>query len=204
MKRLLTVLLLLALAVPAIALADSDEWTAYTHPDDGYQISYPSDWTMADKDTIEKILDDATAEGIRGMDTSVLESSRDSILNDGLTLFIAPGNGLNFNIQYQDMGQEFSAQQLVEAVCPSIIEHFQSMFSDMEVLVPGDVMIAGDVEYAYVFIRLQTNGEQTLLSQTYTMRGTELYIITYTLFPERGLDVEAADALTYQIAASFK
>ncbi len=204
MKRIAWVWLLVLALLPVGALAEDIEWTTYSHPVGDYSIDYPSDWTAMDADSIDKIWDDVTAGKIAGMDVSMLEANEQVVREGGVALFVAPSGALNCNVMFQDVGAELTMPELIEAACPSAIESFKAMFQEMEVLQAGGEMAAGDVHYAYVLVQASAGGEQVIISQAYTMKGTMLYIVTYTVFPDRGIDMDEVSDVTERIGASFK
>ncbi len=204
MKRIAWVWLLVLALLPLGGLAEGAEWTTYTHPVGDYSIDYPSDWTVMDADSIDKIWDDVTAGKIKGLDPATLQGNEQMVREGGLALFVAPSGALNCNIMFQDIGAELTMPELIEAACPSAIADFGQMFQEMEVLQGGGEMAAGDVHYAYVLVQANAGGEQVIISQAYTMKGTIVYIVTYTVFPDRGIDMDEVSAVTERIGASFK
>ncbi len=204
MKKFALIWLLMLTLLPTGALAQGAEWLTYAHPDAGYSIDYPSDWTAMDRDSIDRIWDDVTAGKIKGLDPATLESNEELVRNGGVALFVAPGGAVNYNVMYQDIGATLTADELIEAACPSAIEGLREMFPKMEVLIGGSRWVAGDVQYAQVLIRAEAGGEQVMIDQAYTMKGSMLYILTFTVFPDRGIDLEEAGAIMDRIGASFK
>ncbi len=204
MKRIALVWLLVLTLLPMGALAEGADWTTYTHPVGDYSIDYPSDWTAMDADSIDKIWDDVTAGKIKGLDPATIEGNEQMVREGGVALFVAPSGAFNFNVMFEDIGAELTAEALVSAACPSAIESFRAMFQSMEVLDGGSKWTAGDVEYAIVFVQADAGGEQVMLNQAYTMKGTMLYILTFTVFPDRGVDMEQVSAIADRIGTSFR
>ncbi len=197
----LALTLAISLALPA--LSAGADYTEYTHPADGYRISYPSDWILVDKETFGEAMELVLESGLPGMDVSAVEPLKEQILATDMMLCMSPDGAINMNMQIQPMPAEVSRQDIIDGLLPMVIEQMKTVFPGMEVVEPGDTVTFGDNEYAYYAFASVMGDTPMLQTQLYYPHGTTIYILTVTLKVELVDDIDAFDAQFEDIASSF-
>ena len=204
MKKLLAVLLIALLAIPA-ALAETAVMTTYTDAEKGFSVAYPDTWYLVDDNFRETLLE---AMGDLEMDLNGvdMESTIESVRQSGMFMLFAPDLTSNLNITTTTLGMSASAQLLAEALLPTTLAQYQSMFGDsMEDITGNDSIVTfGENEYAHLAISydMTISGMQShqTLHQYFICPNSEAYIITVTL--QDGYDEALMDDVA-DILASF-
>jgi hypothetical protein len=181
MKKLLALLMVLAVLIPSAAFAASDiEYEVYTNPTDGYQISFPSDWILLNSDTIDAVLDAVASNSVEGLDASSLEGQKEQIMSMDVAIAMAPDSWINVNVIYTPAGAHYSAEEL-KGEMGAMLDSFSSMFQDFEGMADGEIAEYNGIEYVIFSGRYSIAGGQNMLVQLYSCPNTTLYIITVTI-----------------------
>ncbi len=178
MKKLLSVLLVLCLlAVPMLALAEAApalvemQMETYTHSSGTYSIQYPSDWTLLDRSTIDRLL-------------ALASNSSDEIKNHysnikaqlevaDIVMFMSPDMQCTANVSLQALGVPLSAEQ-IGSLSKQMQAGIQANLPDATFPDDGSIVTIGENEYF-------------MLEATYTLAGTEFSTVNYMLAPKATL-----------------
>jgi len=168
------------------------EMEVYVNPSNGYQISYPSDWTILNRETIDMLLGLAVDGNIPGIDGAVLGQYAAQIEQLDVVMFITP-SGDTPTIGYEDAGIPLSPNLIQTLVCPQMIAQYEAMFDQVEVLDPGSIVTIGDNEFVFMSIKATIMGTQMQIDIYSYSHGNLLYSLGFT----------ADDPTTQDILASF-
>ncbi len=203
MKKLFALMLTLLLVLPMTGLAADAEWTTYTHPTIPYQISYPADWVLISRETMSQLAESVTAGGVEGIDSAALENYKAQLQVLDMVSFISPTGDVNFNIQYHDLEAVLTVEDLKTGLCPAMAQELLGAFPNATTLVGGEILEAGDNQFAYIAIGYNINGMDAIAMQTYITEGTILYMTTFTVISSLVTDIDAVDATIEAICTSF-
>lgn len=189
--RLVSILLLMAvcLASCATSLAEMD---VYANPTNGYQISYPANWTILNRETIDAIMKLVMGGHIPGIDGSVLEQYSAQIQQMDAVMFITPSGDMSAII-YEDAHIPLMSTLLKTMVCPQVIAQYRLMFDEIEVLDPGSILQIGDNEFVFLSMVVSPMGEKTQIDLYLYSQGKVVYTMAFS----------AEDPNTKDILASF-
>lgn len=202
MKKILLVALSVILILSSVlALAEP---ATYVNETDGYQISIPDGWNIVDRANIDEALELFASGDLSGVDPTIVEQNRAQIEQMDMMMSISPDGAINFNINYQDLGQEVSIADVAEQLCPASLEQMKTMFAEMEIYSEGDLITMGTNEYAMISFGVVVNNQEMYLLQLYGLSGTKLYITTFTVTPAAmTISEEEMNQLIEDIASSF-
>lgn len=154
MKKLLSILLVLVMLAPALALAEGS--SVYTHEQDPYyRCAYPEGWTVLTKETVDTIVDLGAAVN----DNEMLASYIDQVKTMDITMFMSPTMSDFVVIMAQPLGIDMSADQLIPLLQPTFLQQFQAMYPSSRALNDGEVLHKGDNDFAKLAYSLPINGD---------------------------------------------
>lgn len=199
-KKLSLILAVMLVFVSTAAFAS--ELTTYANETNGYQIDYPSDWTLLSKDSITEVTDMIANGEIEGLDSATISAYVSQV--EQMDMMVALNDdGTNINLIYQDVGMELSSDMLI-SMLPQMTAQFESIFSDFAATDAGSAVTLGDNSYVTVSGTYSLTGVSMMMSQYYASAGTTLYIFTITTPNPEALDMDAQNALYESILTSFK
>ncbi len=201
LSQILTLALLITLLAPA--LAESPDYVRYTHPTDGFQISYPADWFMLDKENFDGALRAIKESGNTAVDASAMEALKETIQAVDMFVCVSPDNAFNFNLYALPLDGPVTGEDILSELCPMGLDELRSIYGEIEVNAEGVELAIGDLTYYAIAATAQPGGETVAIVQMYYPVDTQVYIFTYTIFMDRAADLDLVDAQSDAIASSF-
>ena len=206
-KKLLTLLLAaLFLMAPVCAMAADISYETYENEANGYSIDYPAVWTILSKENLQSTMDALTSgeTTIEGMDTSVLEAYKAQIEGLDMVMFMSADGAVNANINYQAMPMKLTSDLIVSSVYPVVVQQLQAAFADYAQLADPQIEKVGDYEFVLTAGQYTLSGMPFIIMQAYHCTDKNLYTITYTINASLNPDMEALDAISDAMLASFE
>lgn len=206
MKKLLSLLLAaLFMLAPVCAMAADGSYETYENVANGYSIDYPAEWTILSKETLQTTMDALTSgeTEIEGMDSSVLEAYKAQIEGMDMVMFMSADGAVNTNINYQAMPMKLTGDLIVSSVYPMVVQQLQAAFADYAPLADPQIEKVGDYEFVLTAGQYTLSGVPCIMMQAYHCSEKNLYTITYTINTSLNPDMEALDAISDAMLASF-
>ena len=201
MKRIGTLLLVaILLCTATTALAGAP----YVNKNNGYVATIPEGWIMMDSETIDEVMDAIRSGEIDGMDLSSIEQYLPQIEQLDMAMFMTIDGSTNYNVLYQPMAQQFSAQELVDGLAPTAIGQYKTLFNEMSVIDAGSVQTIGNFTFCKVEISTVSNGLKMNLAQYYYCGASTLYVFSFTRM-DSPLNMEPdLAAIAEEVLTAFK
>jgi len=185
MKKILSLLLVLAmLLTPVFALA-VENYSFYTAPDGSYSFAYPSEWTLLSKDTFDAVLDVAVSMGDENF-TTMVENLRPQIEELGIVVLMSADLSSNINVIAQNTGIEVTPE-LLTALGEMIPAQLTSQLGESVVFPVEPYLVdVGEgrqvllVEYTFTMMGYDQYGVQASIGN-----GTVLHTFTLTTSAEQ-------------------
>lgn len=206
MKKLLSLFLAaLVMLVPVYAMAADTSYETYENEANGYSIDYPAEWTILSKETLQTTMDALTSgeTEIEGMDSSVLEAYKAQIEGMDMVMFMSADGAVNANINYQAMPMKLTGDLIVSSVYPMVVQQLQAAFADYAPLADPQIEKVGDYEFVLTAGQYTLSGVPCIMMQAYHCSEKNLYTVTYTVNTSLNPDMEALDAISDAMLASF-
>lgn len=154
MKKLLSILLVLVMLVPALSLAEGS--SIYTHEEDPYyRCAYPEGWTVLTKETVDSLVDLGAAVN----DNELLASYVDQVKTMDITMFMSPTMSDFVVIMAQPLGIDMPADQLIPLLQPTFLQQFQAIYPSMLAVNDGEVLHKGNNDFAKLAYTLPEPGD---------------------------------------------
>ena len=201
MKKSFALLLVALLLIPSALLATSGDMVTYTGA--GYTVSYPADWQVLDRDTIDSVIEMVTEGQIEGIDSTTLAQYKAQIEATNMTIVMSKNGGINVNFAAQPIGVELDVDSVVSMFVPQVLSQLGTAMPGFEVLEEGSAYTAGDYTYAMLGGQFELMGRNNIITQLLLPHGTDLYVLTFTVVDGLAPSLEDADAILEAVAASF-
>lgn len=211
MKKTMTCLLLVLLLAgccTAVTASTADvTYQTYVNEPFGYQIDYPADWTMLDKDTIDYYMAQLNEQNTSqaGISASAMEAVKAQImqLEDGAYVeFMAP-RGDTVAIVCYDYPATPSMDYSIESLAPQFIAMYQTMFTDFTLLDSGSEYIVGDADFLKLQFETLLFGQTVRITALYLFQNDRLYSFAATWLNTDPETLQETDDIFETMLASF-
>lgn len=173
MKKLLSLLLVVLMLVPALALAET-----YTHPDEpSYSYTPPEGWTVLSKDTADKMLELGGAMIDDPNMSTYIEQAK--ALN--MVYFLSPDMQQVAYTVVQAIGTvDLTAEQMKTLLGPALLEQLQSQFPASTIENEGEIVTFGDHSFLKLGLSYTISGITANITAYILFQGGNMYMIAYT------------------------
>lgn len=174
MKKLLSLLLVVLMLVPALALAET-----YTHPDEpSYSYTPLEGWTVLSKDTADKMLELGGAMIDDPNMSTYVEQAK--ALN--MVYFLSPDRQqVAYTVTQALPGAvDLTAEQMKTLLAPAILGQLQSQFPTSTVENEGEVVTFGDNSFLKLGLSYTVSGIAANITAYILFQGGNMYMISYT------------------------
>ena len=169
-----------------------DGMIEYTNPENGYRIMHPASWNIADRETVDGLLNLVTGDGVPGVDGSVLRQSEGQIRNGNIVMFWTLDGGIHV-IACEETPLRLMPSLAASLLCPQIIAQYRQMYAKVDVLQSGAVARYGDNEFVYLSMRVHVPGDTLVIDLFLYFGDKAMYTLAF----------DAADPVTGDMLASF-
>ena len=178
--------------------------TPYVNRQNGYAVTIPDGWIKMDSGATGEVEDTIRAEGIDGMDPSFVEQHLPQIGQLDVAMFTTVDGMTNFNIAYQPMSWQYSAQELVDTLAPIAIQEYKTLFNDLTVVDAGSVQTIGNFAFCKVEISAVSLGSEVGFAQYCYCGASSIYVFTFTRTDSRVNRAPDLAALAQEVLTTFK
>lgn len=195
MKKLLALLMTLTLMIVPFATLAESEAATYLHEDGTFGFAYPSNWFAISRELINDALNDAEIPGALGELFTQLKPMMDEM---DIVMILNLATSDSINVVRQDLGQEASAERLLE-VARLVKNQMEQMDPTIEFIGEPALMDSFDGARTYAVSAYTMNDVQGIpvqVMQATTVDGTMQYTLTLTVYStEEAAFAEAVEAM---------
>jgi len=182
MKKILSLLLAMAmLLTPVLSLAE-EAFNIYTAPDGSYGFAYPADWSVLTLETLDELIAASENEGYK----SAMGNLRSQIEELGMIILMSEDMISNINIVPQDTGAEVTNEMVAALEESAIAELTASMEGITFPTQPSMLDLDDGRQALLVQYSVPLFEEYSLFgAQAYVGVGNTLFLFTMTSEPDR-------------------
>ena len=174
-----------AAAAEEAPVAASSDLTTFTNAEQGYSISYPSDWYPMTQEYMDSLAASIGETEFAGMDSATIQSSVAQAAAQGLHMVYLPDFASNFNITGNSLGMTADTAML-QALCPTLQAQLQATFGEtFSVVDSGSVVQYGANEYVQMSYTYSLEGISIFCTQCMISFNDALYVVTLS-YPNDG------------------
>jgi len=174
-----------AAAAEEAPVAASSDLTTFTNAEQGYSISYPSDWYPMTQEYMDSLAASIGETEFAGMDSATIQSSVAQAAAQGLHMVYLPDFASNFNITGNSLGMTADTAML-QALCPTLQAQLQATFGEtFSVVDSGSVVQYGANEYVQMSYTYELEGVSIFCTQCMISFNDALYVVTLS-YPNDG------------------
>lgn len=163
----------------------SSDLTTFTNAEQGYSISYPSDWYPMTQEFMDSLAASIGETEFAGMDSATIQSSVAQAAAQGLHMVYLPDFASNFNITGNSLGMTADTAML-QALCPTLQAQLQATFGEtFSVVDSGSVVQYGTNEYVQMSYTYSLEGISIFCTQCMISFNDTLYVVTLS-YPNDG------------------
>lgn len=162
-KKIVSMFLAILMLVPAFAFAETPN--VYTFEGEpGYTITLPDGWIAISKENTEKLME----AGASILDDETLQSYIAQVQQMNMVMFFSSNMLQTANIVLQDGMPDLPADVLVQAVAPTLVEQYETLFPGCTITNPGEVFTAGTNQFLK-------------MSLVYSLAGNDIHATLYII-----------------------
>ena len=177
MKRIgMLALAVILLCTATTALAGAP----YVNKNNGYVATIPEGWIMMDKESIGEVMDEIRSGEIDGMDLSSIEQYLPQIEQMDMAIFMSDDGATNYNILYQPVEKQYTAQELIDELAPEITKQYRTVFTDLTVVDIGSIQPIGNFKFFKVQFSVVSSGIRLEIAQYGYCGASSLYVFSFS------------------------